>query len=53
MNAYKVTYKRTKNTHIRTKYEPNTAIVMIFVKSSFKTYESQRLINIFEQNSWK
>ena len=32
-----------------TKYELNITIVMIFVKSPFKTYESQKLINIFER----
>ena len=48
MYAHKVTYKN-KNKHIQTKYELNMAIVMIFVKSPFKTYESQKLINIFEQ----
>ena len=52
MYAHKVTYK-SKNKHIQITYELNMSIVMIFVKSPFKTYESQKLINIFEQNSWK
>ena len=55
MYVYEYTQSRIyeQNKHIRTKYELNIAIVMIFVKSPFKTYESQKLINIFEQNSWK
>ena len=32
-----------------TKYELNKIVVVIFVKSPFKTYESQKLINIFER----
>ena len=38
-----------QNTHIQTKYELNKIVVVIFVKSPFKTYESQKLINIFER----
>ena len=48
MYAHKVTYKN-KNKHIQTKYELNMAIVMIFVKTPFKTYESQKLINILSK----